>query len=178
MSNGAPGEIRTPDLQLRRLPLYPAELRARSLQSTSGFQPHQMLDRQLSRFRRDPSQGRAGLPAAAATAATAALAPTTSAATTAPGTALRLRTCFVYIQSASPYLRAVQRCDCLFTILSARHLDKPKAPGTSSITVGHDRDTIDLSIRFEQLAQFVFRRVEIQVSNKDVLQARASGWAI
>jgi len=35
-----------------------------------------------------------------------------------------------------------------------------------------------LSIRFEQLAQFVFRRVEIQVSNKDVLQARASGWAI
>ena len=28
--NGAPGEIRTPDLQLRRLPLYPAELRART----------------------------------------------------------------------------------------------------------------------------------------------------
>ena len=28
---GAPGEIRTPDLQLRRLPLYPAELRARDL---------------------------------------------------------------------------------------------------------------------------------------------------
>ena len=27
---GAPGEIRTPDLQLRRLPLYPAELRART----------------------------------------------------------------------------------------------------------------------------------------------------
>jgi hypothetical protein len=29
--SGAPGEIRTPDLQLRRLPLYPAELRARDL---------------------------------------------------------------------------------------------------------------------------------------------------
>jgi hypothetical protein len=28
LKNGAPGEIRTPDLQLRRLPLYPAELRA------------------------------------------------------------------------------------------------------------------------------------------------------
>jgi hypothetical protein len=28
IKNGAPGEIRTPDLQLRRLPLYPAELRA------------------------------------------------------------------------------------------------------------------------------------------------------
>ena len=31
--NGAPGEIRTPDLQLRRLPLYPAELRARQSSS-------------------------------------------------------------------------------------------------------------------------------------------------
>ena len=30
LRNGAPGEIRTPDLQLRRLPLYPAELRARA----------------------------------------------------------------------------------------------------------------------------------------------------
>src|SRR5208337_5217358 len=29
LETGAPGEIRTPDLQLRRLPLYPAELRAR-----------------------------------------------------------------------------------------------------------------------------------------------------
>jgi hypothetical protein len=28
--NGAPGEIRTPDLLLRRQPLYPAELRART----------------------------------------------------------------------------------------------------------------------------------------------------
>ena len=29
-SGGAPEKIRTSDLQLRRLPLYPAELRARS----------------------------------------------------------------------------------------------------------------------------------------------------
>src|SRR6266404_2557756 len=29
--SGAPGEIRTPDLQLRRLPLYPAELRAHAI---------------------------------------------------------------------------------------------------------------------------------------------------
>ena len=29
-NNGAPGEIRTPDLLLRRQPLYPAELRART----------------------------------------------------------------------------------------------------------------------------------------------------
>jgi hypothetical protein len=30
-TNGAPGEIRTPDLLLRRQPLYPAELRARTV---------------------------------------------------------------------------------------------------------------------------------------------------
>ncbi len=34
--NGAPGEIRTPDLQLRRLPLYPAELRAHCCVSVHG----------------------------------------------------------------------------------------------------------------------------------------------
>jgi hypothetical protein len=31
LRNGAPEKIRTSDLQLRRLPLYPAELRARTL---------------------------------------------------------------------------------------------------------------------------------------------------
>jgi hypothetical protein len=35
LKNGAPGEIRTPDLQLRRLPLYPAELRAQLYESTT-----------------------------------------------------------------------------------------------------------------------------------------------
>jgi hypothetical protein len=41
-SHGAPGEIRTPDLQLRRLPLYPAELRARisSLHRCTGLRRH------------------------------------------------------------------------------------------------------------------------------------------
>ena len=41
--------------------------------------------------------------------------------------------------------------------------------------VGHDADAIDLAVGLEQLTQFVFRRVEIQVSHKDVLQASASG---
>ena len=31
--NGAPGGIRTPDLQIRSLPLYPSELQARALES-------------------------------------------------------------------------------------------------------------------------------------------------
>ena len=34
--NGAPEVIRTPDLQLRRLSLYPAELRARAMRLAIG----------------------------------------------------------------------------------------------------------------------------------------------
>jgi hypothetical protein len=43
VETGAPGEIRTPDLQLRRLPLYPAELRARAepLEFTTSARGHQ-----------------------------------------------------------------------------------------------------------------------------------------
>ena len=41
LRSGAPGEIRTPDLQLRRLPLYPAELRARYVQFTAGASSYQ-----------------------------------------------------------------------------------------------------------------------------------------
>jgi hypothetical protein len=35
--SGAPGEIRTPDLLLRRQSLYPAELRARTVDDTTGI---------------------------------------------------------------------------------------------------------------------------------------------
>ena len=46
--NGAPGEIRTPDLMLRRHPLYPAELRARAfriLRHQAAIRPVQQLPR-------------------------------------------------------------------------------------------------------------------------------------
>src|SRR5216683_5776324 len=42
LKSGAPGEIRTPDLLLRRQSLYPAELRARRIQFTSGALPYQL----------------------------------------------------------------------------------------------------------------------------------------
>src|SRR5215472_5156548 len=48
--SGAPGEIRTPDLLLRRQPLYPAELRAHcsSLYKLSYFQPQPALQENLT----------------------------------------------------------------------------------------------------------------------------------
>jgi hypothetical protein len=55
--NGAPGEIRTPDLTLRRRSLYPAELRARklrihqeSLLRRRAHSPSRALLEELHRF--------------------------------------------------------------------------------------------------------------------------------
>ena len=49
--DGAPGEIRTPDLQLRRLPLYPAELRARIFSLHPG-----QLNAQMKTYSQLPMQ--------------------------------------------------------------------------------------------------------------------------
>ena len=45
--SGAPGEIRTPDLLLRRQSLYPTELRARCIQSTWQSVGHQLVRKRL-----------------------------------------------------------------------------------------------------------------------------------
>jgi hypothetical protein len=114
------------------------------------------------------------LPATASTTAATALATTPSASTTA-ASPFRLRPSFVDIQRASTNLGAIQCSDRFLSVLGACHLDKAEAARASSIPVRHDADAIDLSVYFEKLAQFLFRCVEIQVSNKDVLQASASG---
>src|SRR5579883_2232923 len=61
-NHGAPGGIRTPDLQIRSLPLYPTELQARSLESnscvsdlairlrTEALLPHPLQGSGLARF--------------------------------------------------------------------------------------------------------------------------------
>src|SRR5579864_705475 len=78
--SGAPGEIRTPDLQLRRLPLYPAELRARNLQFTSGLRSHQMSETFPTVREGLLDVVREELPATASTAAAALTAATTTTA--------------------------------------------------------------------------------------------------
>src|ERR1700758_1463342 len=109
------------------------------------------------------------LPAAAAFAAFAA------ATSTATAAALRLGACFVHIQCAPTHLRSVQGGDRLFAILRTRHLHEAKAPRASGLTIRHDGYSVHLAIGFEQLTQLVFRCVEIQISNEDVLHAGASG---
>ena len=89
--------------------------------------------------------------------------------------ALRFGSRFIHVQSASANLRAVERRNRLVSFLGVGHLDESEPARTSCIAVGHDAYAIHLSVHFKHLAQFFLGRVEIQVSNEDVLQAFASG---
>src|SRR3984957_20979393 len=57
--SGAPGEIRTPDLLLRRQSLYPSELRAHSsrFQFTCAVRKHQRDPTRLTKVRADSKKG-------------------------------------------------------------------------------------------------------------------------
>src|SRR5579863_2634867 len=174
--HGAPGEIRTPDLQLRRLPLYPSELRAHTGTSSlhGGKNRHQCREACLI----------ASAPAAPATM-TSTVTSTITATTTAPSTAepattaastcrpFRLGPRFVDVERTSANLTAVNRRDGFFALFRIRHLDKTKTAGTPGVTIGHDADTVNLSVGRKQLPQFIFSGVEIQISNENVLQTNS-----
>jgi len=105
------------------------------------------------------------IPPAATTAAAAAAISTTSTA------AFDLRTRFIHVQGAPANLRAIKCRDGLLTIFCARHLHEAEAARAPGVPVGHDADPVHLPVYLEQLAQFVFRSIEVEVPNKDVLQA-------
>jgi hypothetical protein len=106
------------------------------------------------------------LPAATATTASATF--SASAGTFRTGTRL------VDVQFAAAYLAAVQRGDSLFSVFSVSHLHEAKPSGAASVPIRHDTDSVHLPIRLKKLTQFFFGRIEVEISNKDVLQANAS----
>ena len=109
---------------------------------------------------------------AIATATTAAASAAISAAT---ATALDLGTRFVHVQGASANLSAVQRGDGLVAFFGVAHFNKAKTAGAASVPVGHNADSIYLSMCFEKLAQLVFGGVEVEIPNENVLQATCLG---
>jgi hypothetical protein len=112
------------------------------------------------------------LPAAAAT--TAAIASATATAPRATASAFCLRTSFIHIQRSAPVLGSVQSGDCFVALFGVRHLDEPEAARSAGITIGKDRNPVDLSILLKQLAQLIFPSVEAEIPNEDVLHAYAS----
>ena len=110
------------------------------------------------------------LPAVSATTPAAASAAISTTVASAAARPLRFRTSFIYIQRAAAQLRAVDGRNCLVPLFRAGHFHEAEAPRSASIAVGHNADSVHLSVCLEHLAQVVFRRVEIKVAYKDVLQ--------
>jgi hypothetical protein len=107
----------------------------------------------------------------ATTAPMSAAAAATISAAASAASALDLWTRFIHIQGASANLRAVQRRDGLLSVFRTRHLHEAEATRAPGIPVGHDADPVHLPMDLEQLAQFVFRSIEVEVPNENVLQA-------
>jgi hypothetical protein len=68
-------------------------------------------------------------------------------------------------------LGAVQCGDSFLSVFRIGHFHETEAPRAAGIAVGHNADTVYLSVGLEQLPQLIFRSVEVEVPNKDVLQA-------
>jgi hypothetical protein len=101
----------------------------------------------------------------------AAAAAAISASSASASAALDLWTRFIHIQGASANLRAVQRRDGLLSVFRTRHLHEAETTRAPGITVGHDADPVHLPMDLEELTQFVFRSIEVEVPNENVLQA-------
>jgi hypothetical protein len=115
------------------------------------------------------------IPAAATTATVSAAAATISTTAATPTTgALDLRTRFIHVQGAPANLTAVQRRNGFLSVFRTRHLNEAETARTSGIPVRHDADPVHLPVYLEKLAQLVFRSVEVEVPNKDILHANAS----
>jgi hypothetical protein len=125
-------------------------------------------------FRLDP--GRQGLPAipvassAIAPAAVSTVASAAAIATPSSGV-LGLGPGLVDVERSSSNLRAVQRGDGFFSFFVVGHFHKTEPARTAGVTVGQDADAVDLPIGLENLPEFVFRGIEIQVPYKDILHA-------
>src|SRR5215471_10588543 len=89
---------------------------------------------------------------AIATAATA----TTIAAATTTAAAVDLGTRFVDVQRTSANLSAVQRGDGFVAFFRVAHFHEAETARSAGVPVGHNADSVDLSVCLEKLAQFVF----------------------
>lgn len=110
---------------------------------------------------------------------------TTPASASTEATALRTRTSLVHVQRATAHGAAVDGGDGGFRLVVIVHFHESEAARTAGIAIGHDADAPNTAVRFKQRAQFVFRRAERQIADKNTLQANVpqsvelfDGWAV
>jgi hypothetical protein len=68
-------------------------------------------------------------------------------------------------------LAAIEGCDGFVALFRVGHFYKPETARAAGVAISHDADAIHLSVRREQLAQFVFPGVEIQIAHEYILHA-------
>jgi hypothetical protein len=83
-------------------------------------------------------------------------------------TALYFWTSFVYIDSSTTQLAAVQFRNGFSALFCVCHLDKRESARTSCIPICHEGDAINLSVLPKKLTQFVFASSEIEIPDKNV----------
>ena len=181
--NGAPGEIRTPDLQLRRLPLYPAELRARSssLHRNRRFAFQQSKQKLKTRKRAAENQElKSREPRAKSQELRAAyLRPRSPRSPRSPprppppppppGRSVLGRASFT-LMVRPPTSVPFSRGDGFLAFFGIGHFHKGESARSPGFAIGQNAYAIHLSVSLEKLAQLIFNRVEAEVSNENVFQ--------
>jgi hypothetical protein len=124
------------------------------------------------------------LPPAVATAPATATTTAATAATTIPAIAATAATTtasafgfgsrLIDVDGASTDRGSIQSRDRLLAVFVASHLNESEATGAPGVAVRHDAYAVHLPEGFKDLPQFVFVRVEAQISNKNILHASAS----
>ena len=107
----------------------------------------------------------------AVTVCTAVSTPSASAMFPAPAAAFAFGPGFVHIERTAAQLRSVKRGNSFLPVLGICHLHKAKATRTARVPIGHNAHTVHLPVGLEELAQLVFRRIEAEIPDEDILQA-------
>jgi len=78
---------------------------------------------------------------------------------------------FIDIERAAVDGGSVEAVDGAVGFIRVRHFDEGEAAGAARVTVGDDGDAFDGAVFFKPGADRCFGRSEIQVPNKNILQA-------
>ena len=88
--------------------------------------------------------------------------------------ALGLGSSLVDVDGPSAELRAVQSRNGFLSVVITGHLNETEAPGTPSVSIRHDADTVHLTVAFKDLPQFIFIGIEAEIPHKNILHASSS----
>jgi hypothetical protein len=102
----------------------------------------------------------------------------TVAAQAATATSLSFGPGLVYLHSAPVQFCTVQSFDCLIRRGRIAHFHKGEATRATGVSVRHQVHPIHGAITFEHCTNARFRRAEIQIANKDVLQNHSPSFLI